>query len=113
MSGRQLARRVKLSPQRIAVIEKQELDGTLTLNTLRKIAEGLDCALVFSLVPRTSLEQILGERVERVVQKRLAKAGHLMDLEGQGLALEERQQIQKEMVADLLGNPPSTLWNEL
>ena len=112
MSGRQLARRVKLSQQRIAVIEKQELDGSLTLKTLRKMAEGLDCALVFSLVPRKSLEQTLREQVERVVQDRLAKAGHLMDLEGQGLAEVDRRHVREEMVAEILARPPSTLWSE-
>lgn len=112
MSGRQLAGRVRLSQQRVAVIEKQELDGSLTLKTLRKMAEGLDCALVFSLVPRKSLEQTFHEQVERIVQDRLARAGHLMDLEGQGLAEEDRRRIREEMVAELLAHPPSTLWRE-
>jgi predicted DNA-binding mobile mystery protein A len=112
MSAKQLARRSHLSQQRIAAIEKQELDGSLTLRTLRKVAEGLDCKLVFSLLPRTSLESMHHRQVEQLVQRRLARSGHLMDLENQGLSETERKRVALEMIKELAEKPPAILWSE-
>lgn len=52
MSTRSLAERCGLSQSRISLIEKGEIEGSLTLNTLEKIAEGLDCELVYFLQPK-------------------------------------------------------------
>ncbi len=112
MSAKQLARRSNLSQQRIAAIEKQELDGSLTLRTLRKVAKGLDCTLVFSLVPRTSLESMHHRQVEQLVQRRLARSAHLMDLENQGLSESERERVKLEMIKELKEKPPALLWSE-
>ncbi len=73
MSGRQLANRVGVTKQRTALIEKQELAGTATLKTLRRIAESLDCVLVYGFVPRNSLEETIRNRALRVARTRLAR----------------------------------------
>lgn len=52
MSTRALGERCGLSQSRISLIEKGEIDGTLTLNTLEKVAEGLNCELVYFLQPK-------------------------------------------------------------
>ncbi|MEE9193027.1 MAG: helix-turn-helix domain-containing protein, partial [Thermodesulfobacteriota bacterium] len=46
MSGRQLANRIGVTKQSISRIEQDEVAGAITLKTLRKVAEGLDCVLV-------------------------------------------------------------------
>ncbi|MBC8365934.1 mobile mystery protein A [bacterium] len=112
MSGQQLAKRTGLTRQRISAIEKQELDGSLTLRTLEKVAEGLDCTLVFALIPRRGLEAMLHQQVEQLVQRRLERSGHLMDLEAQGLSPAERRRAKEEMVTELKRNPPRQLWGE-
>lgn len=67
MSTRALGDRVGLSQPRVSLIEKGEVDGSLTINTLEKIAEGLDCELVYYLVPRQgkSLEQLREDQAEK------------------------------------------------
>ena len=56
MNGRQFAARLGVSPVRITRLESDEVAGALSLNTLRKAADALDCVLVYGLVPKTSLE---------------------------------------------------------
>lgn len=67
MSTRALAERVGLSQPRISLIEKGEIDGSLTLNTLEKVADGLGCELVYYLVPKEgkTLEQLRKDQAER------------------------------------------------
>jgi predicted DNA-binding mobile mystery protein A len=51
MTTRQLGRRVGVSKTSVTAAERAEREGTITLATLRRYAEGLDCQLVYSLVP--------------------------------------------------------------
>ena len=56
MSAAQLARRLKVRQSTVAKLEKSEAEETISLQSLRKAAEALDCTLVYAFVPRTSLE---------------------------------------------------------
>lgn len=49
-----------MTGQGVRKLEQAEADGTITLNTLTRLAQGLDCEVRYVLVPRTSLvEQVL------------------------------------------------------
>jgi len=49
-----------MTAQGIRKLEQGEANGTISLNTLAKLAQGLDCDVHYMLVPRTSLiEQVL------------------------------------------------------
>ena len=112
MSGRQLANRVGVTKQRTALIEKQELTGTATLKTLRRIAESLDCVLVYGFVPRNSPEETIRNRALRVARTRLARASQTMSLEDQALSKQENRKILSDMVDKLVDELPSNLWDE-
>jgi predicted DNA-binding mobile mystery protein A len=112
MSGRQLANRVGVTKQRTALIEKQELAGTATLKTLRRIAESLDCVLVYGFVPRNSLEETIRNRALRVARTRLARVSQTMSLEDQALSKQENRKILSDMVDKLVDELPSNLWDE-
>jgi len=52
VSGPQLAFRLGVSKQRISALEKAEIEGGASLNSIRQAADALDCDLVYALVPR-------------------------------------------------------------
>ena len=56
IKGRELAERLGVSPARVSMMERDEEKGTLTLNSMRKAAEALDCELVYLLIPKKSLK---------------------------------------------------------
>lgn len=60
MSGRQFARRLGVSAPCITALEKKELSGSVTIKTMRRAAEALDCVFVYALVPRESLSELFG-----------------------------------------------------
>ena len=80
-----------MKPQSVADLEKSEAYGTIQLKTLRKAAEALDCTLVYALVPNASLEDAVRTRAREIARKELARIGHSMDLEAQGLSERERE----------------------
>ncbi len=56
MTTAQLGQRLGVVQSRVVAIEQAEAKGTVTLNSLEKAAQALDCRLVYALVPRQSLE---------------------------------------------------------
>ena len=90
MSALQLGTRLGVKQQSVLDVEKSEVSGTLQLKTLRKVAEALDCTLVYALVPNSSLEDAVQTRAREIARKELVGVGHTMDLEAQGLSQAER-----------------------
>ena len=76
MSGGELAARVGTSQPRISQIEKAEINGSLTLGTLERVAEALDCQLHYVLVPNQPLDLMVQKQAElragELVARRLA-----------------------------------------
>src|SRR3546814_3344955 len=69
MSGRQLGKRLGITPQSVAELERSETLGTIQLKTLRRAAEALDCTLVYALVPNAFLAATVEAR-DRTVARR-------------------------------------------
>lgn len=109
MSIRQLATRMGVSQQAVSRLETKELNETVSIKTLRKAAEALDCHLVYALIPNDGgLQGIL--RKQAIIKARdLASAvDHSMRLEAQGVG--NLQQKIKETADELVKNPNSKLW---
>lgn len=60
MSSIALGARLGMTAQGARKLEQAEANGSITLNTLARLAQGLDCEIHYTFVPRTSLvEQLL------------------------------------------------------
>ncbi len=112
MNGRQLADRLGEHRSRTKQIEQQEIAGSLTLKTIRKIAEAMDCVFVYGLVPRTSLEETVRNQAKQIALKRLARASHTMELENQALGTKENKEILSSMIEEIMDELPSNLWDK-
>ena len=112
MSTTQLAERTGVSQSRIPRIEKGEIDGTLTMKTLRLMAQAMNCRLVYALVPNEPLDETLHERAVAVADRRLARTHHTMKLENQALTKRDLEAERRRLVAELLRGDPRKLWEE-
>ncbi len=110
MSGKQLADRLRVTQQR--EIERDELSGSVTLKSMRKVADCLDCVFVYAFVPRISLEHTVHDRVKQVAEERLKRASQSMLLEGQELNEDDELDALSDMVEEMIENLPSTLWDD-
>lgn len=93
MSTGALAKRLHISQPAVVQLEKGETKETVTLGSLRKAAAALDCDLVYALVPRKPLENMVRDQADAVARKELRTVSHSMALENQrpGPAVEEQQ----------------------
>ena len=112
MSGRQLAGRLGLSKQSVARMEKDETRGALSIKTLRRVAESLDCVLVYGIVPRTSLEKIVHGRAEKIVSERLDNTNETVRDENEVLDPAGHEEIIWGMIEDLVDKMPPDFWDK-
>jgi predicted DNA-binding mobile mystery protein A len=83
MSTVQLGKRLRVKQPSVIALEQSEAKGTMQLATLRRVAEALDCTLVYALVPNKPLEEIVREQARAFVRRRLEPVEHSMALENQ------------------------------
>ena len=102
MSGARLGQRMGVKAQSVADIEKSEASGTIQLKTLRRVAEALDCIVVYALVPKSSLDDMVQRRASEIARKELDRIAHTMDLEAQGLSQREREEQIETYIRDHL-----------
>lgn len=69
LSTTQTAKRLGVSQPRIIALERGEIKGSLTLQTLKKVARALDCTLVYALVPNQRFENTAPALSEDVNKK--------------------------------------------
>jgi Fic-DOC domain mobile mystery protein B/predicted DNA-binding mobile mystery protein A len=76
ISGVQLAKQLGVKPPRVVEMEKNEVEGAITLKVLERAAEAMGCTLVYALIPRAgSLEQALRDQAEAALAEAGASSG--------------------------------------
>jgi predicted DNA-binding mobile mystery protein A len=109
MSIQQLAVRMGIAKQSVARLEANEVSNAITLKSLRKAAEALNCRLVYVLVPNEgSLQGILDKQALLKAKDIVSAVDHSMQLEAQGVG--NLQQKIKETADEFSKNPNSKLW---
>ena len=110
MTTAQLGKRLGVSQPRVLGIEKAEVSGGITLDSLERAAHSLECRLVYALVPRKSLEALVEDQARELAKKRLRATSHSMALEDQRVDETDEQEHMERLVQRLLNQPGSALW---
>jgi predicted DNA-binding mobile mystery protein A len=112
MSGKQLGARVGVSQPRIVQIEKDEVSGAVTMNTMRQAAEAMDCVFVYAVVPRSSLKETIRNQAYKVAETRLSRTSHAMFLEDQQVTYDERRKMLEAKIDELAREMPNDFWTQ-
>jgi len=110
MTTGQLAKRIGIPQSNVQALEARERDGRITLRSLRKAAEALDCEVVYFFIPKKGLEATLLEQIKMVVQRRVASVAHTMALEEQSVSDSHLKRQFDDSVEELIARPPRNLW---
>ena len=85
MSSRELGNRMSLSQQAVADLERSEQRGAIRIESLRRVADALDCDLVYYLRPRRSLEEMVRTQARRKAAAHLGRVAHHGTIEDQSV----------------------------
>jgi predicted DNA-binding mobile mystery protein A len=102
MTTGQLAKRIGVAQSRITALEKAEANDAVTLKTLRHAAEGLNCTLVYFILPNEPLDKMLTDRARMIADEQLARTHHTMKLENQGVEPRGLKMARERLIEDLL-----------
>lgn len=112
MTGEQVAERLEVTKSMVSKYERAELDETITLATLRRVASALDAELMYAVLPRKSIEELRRERALTAARRRVQSVHQSMALEDQAVSAEERERQIAELADELLIERPRTIWDE-
>ena len=110
MSSPQLATRLDVSKSQASQIERMEIEDRITLKQLRRVADALDCDLVYALVPRQSIDSMIRDRAKLKAEQLVSKTDMQMKLEAQQLSDEKLQEQVKFETERLVRDMPRDLW---
>ena len=108
--SRQLAERIGISQATLAKIEKGEVKKTVSLKTLDKIAEALDCRMVYAFVPKKSFQILVQDTAHKSAERIVKRVSHSMDLEKQGLSQKKREEKIKTMADEMALTLSKEIW---
>jgi predicted DNA-binding mobile mystery protein A len=109
MRQQDLGERLRVSKQSITSMERREVDGTITLATLRDAARALGGELHYVVLPVRPLQETLERRATQVARFMASQVHHSMRMEDQGTG-EEEQKDRFEELRQMLLQTPSLLW---
>ncbi|WP_413944551.1 mobile mystery protein A [Bdellovibrio sp. HCB-162] len=111
MTMQDLGERLGVIKQRVERIEKDEVTGKLTLQTLQETAEALNCDLVYFFVPKgEGLQRTLEEQARKAARDIVRSTEHTMQLEQQDTSRQSQQQLIENIVQELLLKEDRRIW---
>ena len=112
MTARQLGKRLGIAQQAVSRIEKEEPAGAVTIKTMRRLAQALDCDFVYGFVPRTSLEETIARQARKVALLRFGQAAQCTNTENEPLTDEEKEKVISDLAEALIRTLPPTFWDD-
>jgi predicted DNA-binding mobile mystery protein A len=109
ITAAELGRRIGVSQAQATYFEQGEIDGSITMRSLRSAAEALDCELVYALVPKKPLDALLRDRATIVADRQLSRTNHTMALENQAMTAADQRDERERLIETLLQDP-RRLW---
>lgn len=112
MSLRQLSAKASIVPQSLKDMENREVAGTITLNTLRAVANAMDMQLVYGFVPKNkSLEQMIEKRAKQLATEIVMRTNNTMTLEDQQNSKERIEESIAQKTNEIKSEMPKYLWD--
>lgn len=110
MSMQDLAHRQGTIKQRVERIEKDEVSKKLTLESMQKVANALDCEFVYFLVPRSSLQTTLNEQAQKAAAEIVKNVNQTMNLEAQGTSEKSKRALVNKLAQEMLLKGDRKIW---
>ena len=110
MTLQDLGQRLGVIKQRVERIEKDELTGKVTLQTMQQAAESLNCDFVYFLVPREGLQKSLETQARKAAKEIVRSTEYTMQLEEQGTSGLSQAQLLETLTQELLLKQDRRIW---
>ena len=113
MTSAVLGERLGMTASGARKLEQAEAADAITLSTLRRVAEALDCELQYSIVPRRPLRQMRWQQALRLAEQWQQRSSRTMALEAQPIASPSAAADErlKALAEEILRTSGTRLWD--
>jgi predicted DNA-binding mobile mystery protein A len=113
MKSAQLANKLEINQSAVSQLERSEIEKNITLKSLEKVADALNCDLYYALIPRQPIQPLLLEKATQLITSKFERAATTMNLEDQ--SVEPPSQDRISLLATVLtmeSKNLSEVWDE-
>jgi len=112
MTMAQLGTKLNITRQGVKRIEESEANGTITLNSLKDVANAMDLKLVYTLVPKNgTINDLIEIKSEKLAKKIVLRTNQNMKLEDQGIGDKKIAKTIKELASEIKREMKKSLWD--
>lgn len=112
MSLRQLSSKISITPQSLRDMENREVAGTITLKTMRDVANAMDMQLVYGFISKhESLQHMIEKRAKELAMEIVMRTNNSMCLEDQQNSKERITQAIEQKTIEIKSDIPRYLWD--
>jgi predicted DNA-binding mobile mystery protein A len=111
MTLAQLGKRLNVSPQAIAQLEKREVDGQITLSSLRAALRALGVEGHHTITSSTTLWEIIRKQAEKKAREIVLRTSQTMALENQKNSDKHLTMAIRERANEIEKTLPKYLWD--
>lgn len=112
MTTAQLGERMKIAASNITILENREINKTTTLETMERAATAMGCKFVYTLIPNTSLEEVVRIQSKKSAKDLIQEIHHHMKLEKQKVNSDVEKEQINELAEEILNKMDSRLWRK-
>lgn len=112
LSTVQLANKVGITRALVGRNERAEMDGAITIKTMRVMAKAMNCRFVYAIVPEQEIDSMLYDQAKRKATKLVMRASDHMALEDQKLSDEMLVEEIERVTQELLRGKASNIWED-
>ena len=108
----QLGNKISITKQSLQDMERREKQGTITLKTLRDVANALDMEFVYGFVPKDgSLDALIDRKAKELATQIVLRTSNTMMLEEQQNSPQRLLKAIEERTASIKNDLPKILWD--
>ncbi|WP_423998187.1 mobile mystery protein A [Maribacter sp. IgM3_T14_3] len=112
MTMAQLGTKLNITRQGVNRIEESEANGTITLNSLKAVANAMNLKLVYALVPvNGTINDLLQRKAEELARRIVLRTNQNMKLEDQGIGDEKLAKNIIELADEIKREMKKSLWD--
>lgn len=112
INTRQLGEKTGVSGERIVRIEADELENKLTMATLQKMAEAMNCKFVYAFIPDDNLDKIIERAARDKAKAQMDRISHSMALEDQKTESKELKEQIDILTEEYLRGNLKNIWEK-
>lgn len=111
MTLTQLGKRLDVSPQAIAQLEKREVDGQITLSSLQLTLRALGVESTHAVTSPATLREIIRKQAEKKAREIVLRTSQTMSLENQKNSDKHLKWAIRERASEIEKTLPKYLWD--